>query len=100
MNVDTRILLWVRLDEMIRWAEKQGLHLVEDELISDAHSHPRRIGYDTAAAAVQQAFEIIRWEWAETQGDVVLDGDAVFSVGPDRPALLRHDDSGESPASG
>jgi len=98
MTVRTRVALWVELDTLIRWAERQGLHLVEDELVSDAHSHPRRVGHDNAASAIARGHEIIRSTWPQAEDDVVQFGDTVVSVGPDRPALFRYDDPSEDPA--
>jgi len=98
MTVRTRVALWNELDTLIRWADRQGLHLVENELISDAHSHPRRVGHDNAASAIARGYEIIRARWPQEEDDVVQFGDTVVSVGPDRPALFRYDDSGEDTA--
>jgi len=100
MTVRTCVALWVELDSLISWAERQGLHLVEDELISDAHSHPRRVGHDNAASAIARGYEIIRARWPQAEDDVVQFGDAQFSIGPDRPALFRYDDPSEDSADG
>jgi len=84
---------WSELDALVQWADKVGVHLLEDELIADAHSHPGRWGYDKSSEATTRGYAYLR---AAAQADVVFDGDAEFTVGPDRPALVRHDDAAPS----
>jgi len=54
--------LWTELDGMIRWAEKVGIAeiLLEDELVSDFHSHPHRSDIHGATKAVRRGFACIR----------------------------------------
>ena len=72
MNYRTAQALWNDLDEIIQWSAEVGINLLEDEFISNAHSHPERTQYDTTSKAIWRAWGIIR-SYTETPANVVLE---------------------------
>jgi len=78
----TMLHLWSELDKIVQFGLAQGIPLLEDELIADAHSHPHRSNANGTSKAIQRAWvEVLRASKAKE--NVVHDGDLEWT---DRPS--------------
>jgi len=76
MQQRTSMALWTQLDQILAWAARVDDTLLEvlleDNLIADAHSHPKRSDFDDTQQAIQRCWKVIRAYAAPTE-DVVHD---------------------------
>ena len=83
----TMFRLWVELDSIVQFGLTQGIPLLEDELIADAHSHPHRSNTNDTSTAISRAWaEVLRA--SKAKADVVHNGDAKPGPGTNGSACV------------